>query len=213
MLRELADGADSARWTRFVDIYTPVLRYWLDCLRRGPLPSLTMAMYDDIVQETLVSMMKVFPTRRYDRNRARFRSFLSAILRKRAIDFLRQSGYAALNFMPDSEMEAVIESSLDASARTDASESEEFRELRLELWRLLIDRVFRESRFSGRSQAIFLRSVAGESDESLAREFGMERNAIYQTRFRIVKKLEEKARALSRGSKDIMDIIAALERE
>ena len=38
MLRELANGADSVRWTEFVDLYTPVLTYWLHLLRNGPMP-------------------------------------------------------------------------------------------------------------------------------------------------------------------------------
>ena len=211
MLRELAGGADSARWTEFVDLYTPVLVYWLNCLRNTKLPSLSPEMYDDIVQETLVSLMKLFPSGRYDRNRARFRTLLSSILRKRAVDCLRKSGYATLRFLPEEEMQCVLEAGLDA--RAEAAEREERRELRAELWRLIVERVFRESNYSGQTRAIFMRSVAGESMETLTREFGVERNAIYQIRTRIMKKLTEKARDLSRESSDILDMIDALEGE
>jgi DNA-binding CsgD family transcriptional regulator len=95
----------------------------------------------------------------------------------------------------------------------DPSEDDAGRRLRDDLWRLIVDRVFAESNFSGRSKAIFTRNVAGESLTDLAREFGMERNAAYQLKNRIMKKLTDKARALERESGDIIDMICALERE
>lgn len=211
MLRDLANGADSARWTEFVDLYTPVLVYWLNCLRNGPLPSLAPDMFDDIVQETMVSLMKLFPQRSYDRGKARFRTLLWTILRRRAMDFLSDSDRDVLRFMPEESIEGLQEiGRLDAP---DPSGDDAGRRLRDDLWRLIVDRVFAESNFSGRSKAIFTRHVAGESLTDLAREFGMDRNAAYQLKNRIMKKLTEKARALERESGDIIDMICALERE
>lgn len=210
MLRELAGGADSARWTDFVDLYKPVLVYWLNALRNGPLPMLSRDMYDDIVQETLVSLMKLFPSRRYEKDRARFRTLLSSVLRRRAVDCLRRRGDARLSFLPDEDMLLLLESrqlSTSANAANGTADSE----LRAELWRLIVDRVFRESNFSGQSRAVFMRSMAGESTDSIAVEFGLDRNTIYQIRNRIMAKLTQKARALSRESGDILGMIEALE--
>lgn len=212
MLRDLANGADSVRWTEFVDLYTPVLAYWLQCLRNGPLPSLSPDMFDDIIQETMVSLMKLFPQRRYDRDRARFRTLLQTILRKRALDCLEDSGNARLRFMPDEEMRFVREER--SVPGFDGNENdEESRQLRSELSRLIVDRVFRKSNFSGRSKAIFMRLAAGESVAVLSEEYGVDRNAIYQIKNRVVAKLTEKARELQRESGDILDMICALERE
>ena len=212
MLRELADGADSVRWTEFVDLYTPVLAYWLECLRKGPLPSLSPDMFDDIIQETMVSLMKLFPQRRYNKDRARFRTLLQSILRNRAIDCLADAGRASLRSLPEEKAD-VVRDGLGLPPFDGGDDGEEAERLRMELSRLLVDRVFRESNFSGRSKAIFLRLAAGEPASALAEEYGMERNAIYQLKNRVVAKLTEKARALQRESGDILDMICALERE
>lgn len=212
MLRALAEGADSVRWTEFVDLYTPVLIYWLQCLRKGPMPSLEPGMFDDIVQETMVSLMKVFPGRRYEKDRARFRTLLYTILRHRAADYLEALDRAHLRFMPEEGMR-VAEEEGRLPGFDDGDDGDEARQLRADLSRLLVERVFRESHFSGRTKAIFLRLLAGESPTGLAEEYGMERNAIDQLKSRVVAKLTEKARALQRESGDILDMICALERE
>ncbi|MBR0056600.1 MAG: sigma-70 family RNA polymerase sigma factor [Kiritimatiellae bacterium] len=197
MLRALAGGADSLRWTEFVDLYTPVLLFWLRCLKAGPLPSLSPDMFDDIVQETFVSLMKLFPRGGYDRERARFRTLLQTILRKRAIDCLMQSRRASLRFLPQETLERAEEAGrIPAFAGHD--DGDDARRLRADFARLLTDRVFRESNFSGQSKAIFLRLGAGESADALAAEYGLERNAIYQMKSRVVAKLTAKARAAAR---------------
>ena len=213
LLRDLAAGADAVRWTEFVEIYTPVLLAGLRWLRKGPLPWLAPEMYDDIVQETFVSLVKSFPTGAYRRDRARFRTFLSAILRKRAVDVLRKSHNHALRFLPSDQLQTVLDASPAAfpSPSADAPDSPETRELRARLWSLMVDRVFRESNFSGRSRAIFRRLAAGEPAEALAREYGLEKNAVYQLKARVMKALTAKARALARESGDLLDIVFALE--
>lgn len=215
LLRELATGADAARWTQFVELYGPVLRCWLKGLKARDLPWLEPAMFDDIVQETFVSLVKVFPNGGYRRDRARFRTFLHAILRKRAVDFLRKSGNHALRFLPGDRLQDVLDAAPDAFPLSPGGgdDGPERRELRSRLCSLMVERVFRESNFSGQSRAVFFRLAAGESPDALAREYGMERNAIYQMKSRVMKALAAKAQALSRGAVDLLDIVFALEGE
>lgn len=212
MLRELAAGADSARWTEFVDIYTPVLVYWLNCLRAGTLPSLMPDMYDDIIQETMVSMMKIFPKQNYDKNRARFRTLLWTVLRFRAIDYLIDSDRDLLRNITGDELDWMQGEGMLLTSE-EPPEDESRRKLRADLWRLIVERVFAESNFSGRSKAIFMRHAAGESLSALAAEFGMDPNAVYQVKSRIMAKLTEKARALERECGDILDMVRALEQK
>ena len=213
LLRDLATGADAARWTEFVELYTPILHYALHCLRQTSLPALSPEMFDDIVQETFVSLVKSFPTDGYRRDRARFRTFLSAILRKRAVDCLRKSRLQNLRFLPADQLQGLLDASPApvSAPPPDAPDSPENRELRSRLWSLMVDRVFRESNFSGRSRAIFRRLAAGESADALAREYGLEKNAVYQLKARVMKALTAKARALARESGDLLDIVFALE--
>ncbi len=214
LLRELATGADSVRWTEFVELYDPVLRYGLHCLRNKDMPWLAPSLFDDIVQETFVSLAKAFPAGVYRRDRARFRTFLSAVLRKRAVDCLRKARPQSLRFLPDDQLQAALDASSPAfpSPSADSPDAPETRELRARLWTLMVDRVFRDSNFSGRSRAIFQRLVAGEAPDTLAREYGLERNAVYQLKNRVMKALTAKARELARESGDLLDIVFALER-
>lgn len=215
LLRELATGADAARWTQFVKWYSPFLHCWLKGLKARDMPWLEPAMFDDIVQETFVSLVKIFPNGGYRRDRARFRTFLHAILRKRAVDFLRKSGNHALRFLPCDQLQGLLEASPDAfSLPLDGDDDgPERRELRSRLCSLMVERVFQESNFSGQSRAVFFRLMAGESPDALAREYGLEKNAIYQLKHRVMKALAAKAQTLSRGAVDLLDLVFALERE
>ncbi len=212
MLRALADDADSLRWTKFVDLYRPVLHFWLRRLKNGPLPSLSPDLFDDIIQETFVSLMKLFPRGGYHRECAHFRTLLQTILRRRAIDCLAERNSDVLRFLPQEEL---VSSSEDGSfpSLDGGDGGEEARQLRAEFIRLLIDSVFRDANFSGRSKAIFRRLAAGESIETLAAEYGLDRNAIYQLKNRIISRISSKAHALQRVSGDILDMICVLERQ
>ena len=73
-----------------------------------------------------------------------------------------------------------------------------------DLWQLLVRNVFSEGRFSGQSRSIFLRLASGQSTvRQLAEEFGLEENAIYQLKKRIMTRFEEKAAALRAGGREI----------
>jgi len=211
LLRDLAAGPDARRWTEFAALYAPVLRHWLHCLRQGPLPALEEDMFDDIVQETFVSLVKVFPDGGYRRDRARFRTFLSAVLRRRAVDALRRSGRRVLRVLPSGKVEALADAAADAFPAP-AADDPDGRELRARLWRFLVERVFRESRFSERSKRVFLRLAAGEPPSALAREFGLAENAVYQLKSRVLKALAAEARTLPREPADLFDLVAAFER-
>lgn len=57
---------------------------------------------------------------------------------------------------------------------------------------------------------IFLRNIAGESLTDLAEEYNIDRNALYQQKNRIIKKIKEKAKDLKVGVNDIFSIIDKL---
>lgn len=211
MLRQLASGADSERWADFVDLYTPILEYWLRILKRGPYPALSPDMFDDIMQETFVSLMKTLPQGGYEKSRARFRTLLQTILRHRAVDYLRKSDFAKLSFLPEEDLRKLSEADMGVpKAESSRQDDEDAAQLRSDLLRLVIDRVLREANYSGRTKAIFMRAAAGESATALAGEFGIDRNAVDQLKFRIMGKIAAKVKALQKESDDILDMICAL---
>ena len=83
-----------------------------------------------------------------------------------------------------------------------------------ELWRLLVRSVFAEGRFSAQSRSVFLRLASGQSTvRELAAEFGLEENAIYQLKKRVLTRFEEKAAALRAGGADLADLLEKLAAE
>ncbi len=87
LLDELAlDGQlDEAKWQRFDELYRPVVAAFV--VQRYP--ALADAS-DDIVQETMVRLVMTLRERKYAAGRARFRTYLGALVNNLAVDILRR---------------------------------------------------------------------------------------------------------------------------
>lgn len=73
LLDRLATGADAAAWSRFVDLYTPLLMGW--CQRLG----LEQADAADFTQDVFVIAIEQLPRFRYDPKQS-FRAWLKTVL-------------------------------------------------------------------------------------------------------------------------------------
>ena len=204
LLRNVAQGPDAERWPDFVARYKPVLDYYLGGMAAAD-PRLTRDLWDDIEQETFVALLTTLPDGRYEREKGPFHSWLRSVLKHKAQRVLERRGVVAE--IPDQDgVEALSTQESDAMADRLAALSE--------LWRLLVRSVFAEGRFSAQSRSIFLRLAAGQSTvRELADEFGLEENAIYQLKKRILTRFEEKAAALQAGGEDLADLLEKLARE
>lgn len=192
LLRDLENGAGATRWPDFESRYDPVLRRFLAILARTH-PLLDPDDCDDLVQETMLQLWKLFPKRAYDRSRGRFRDFLFGVTRLVATrgtsdEMARRTreGEAAARIS-----ETTADSSDDAALRAEARE----------LWRLVVDKVFAEGRWSDKAKAVYIRTERGEDIEKVAAEYGMTPNSVYQLRYRVSRRVEAALRALVRGKK------------
>ena len=172
---------------------------------RWPDPRLTRDLWDDIEQETFVALLTTLPEGRYDRAKGDFHSWLRGVLRHKAQRALERRGEIA-EVPSDDAPGAPSTEEDDAVADRLAALSE--------LWRLLVRSVFAEGRFSAQSRSIFLRLASGQSTvRGLAAEFGLEENAIYQLKKRVLTRFEEKAAALRAGGADLADLLEKLAAE
>ncbi|HTI52243.1 MAG TPA: sigma-70 family RNA polymerase sigma factor [Planctomycetaceae bacterium] len=73
LLLRLRQSSDQQAWERFVDLYTPLMYRW--ALQAGAQP----ADAADLVQDVLVSLLRVLPTFEYDRQKS-FRAWLRTVL-------------------------------------------------------------------------------------------------------------------------------------
>ena len=201
LLRNVSQGPDAERWPDFVARYKPVLEYYLAGMAKAD-PRLSRDLWDDIEQETFVALLTTLPEGRYDRAKGGFHSFLRGVLRHKAQRALERRG----------EVAGVPEDDASGALSTEEEDAVADRLAALaDLWQLLVRNVFSEGRFSGQSRSIFLRLASGQSTvRELAAEFGLEENAVYQLKKRVMTRFEEKAAALRAGGADLADLLEKL---
>ena len=89
LLRDVASDSQHARWSEFVERYRPMMEAYLH--ERFPRVDA-----DDMVQETLVALIKSMPAYRYvPEETGHFRNYLTGILRHRALHSIERAKYTA----------------------------------------------------------------------------------------------------------------------
>ena len=188
LLRDLEKGADAKRWPEFERAYDPVVRRFLAIVARTH-PLIDPKDCDDLVQQTMLTLWRLFPRRSYDRSRGRFRDFLFGVVCKVATK-------ATSRELQRREREAeALAGAADLAAGDRADEA--LRAEAEELWRLVVDRVFAAGRWSDKAKAVFVRTERGEPIEDVARAYGMSANAVHQLRHRAAARVEAELRRLA----------------
>ena len=137
---------------------------------------------DDIVQAVFADMARNMPTFRYDREKGRFRSYLSGLVHWRVKDKLKAARRNA------DMMAAFCE-----EANTEASSGGEDFEQR-EWQAAALEEALRRIRTDVRPEhyAAFVASaVEGQDTETVTRLYGLARDNLYQIRKRLTAKLRE----------------------
>lgn len=84
-LREAQSGIDDAAWARFVDMYGPVVHHIVRLIS----PGMQDADVDDAVQDVFVKLVATLQGGAYDPAKAKFRTYLSTLVRRLLIDRYR----------------------------------------------------------------------------------------------------------------------------
>ena len=177
LLKGLAAGNES-RWARFYRDYAPFLENVV--LRKCP--SLSYADAEDIVSETMIDIAKIMPTYQYDKaKKGAFHSFLAKIAQNKAVDLFRKKERDAAK-LERFAAEPIVISDEDWQRET----------FNMALRRVFADPTVRES-----SKIAFRRVVQqGEDVTIVARDLGLEPNAIYQIKSRMKERLSEEVRKI-----------------
>jgi RNA polymerase sigma-70 factor (ECF subfamily) len=86
LLQKLAvevTGGNEASWVRFFNLYTPAIRRFVEWNDHVHDP-------DDVVQEVYLKLVEIIRSGKYDADKARFRTFLSLLIRRQLITLYRQ---------------------------------------------------------------------------------------------------------------------------
>lgn len=158
---------------------------------------------DDVIQETLIELIRVFPIYHYSpKEKGHFHNYLTGILRHRA---LRMMGEEQRRAKLAEEMRRVKDNApyqnenvgKAACPHTTETEDEEWRHSLLEiaLQQLLTDESIHE-----RTRLVFAHvAVNGEKPDEVAAAFGITRNAVDQMKSRMMARLRELVAALEKA--------------
>ncbi len=169
-------------WEEFYRGYsTAVMRY---AMRLG----LDHARAEDVLQETMVVLMRLLPTFAYDRRRGRFRNFLLTITHRQALGILRRAKRRG---------EVPLQQTTECAAPEAPAP---------ELWEdaLLaqaVENMRRDPAMEPRTFAVFEAYVLQRRPVTeVAAEFGLTGNAVYLVKNRLLRQLRAEVARLRRDS-------------
>ena len=175
LLQDLANDSQHARWGEFVTRYRPMMEAFM----RERFPALDA---DDMIQETLIALIKALPTYRYSpEERGHFHNYLTGILRHRALAAISAGARRAER---EKEMDILAPKSMQAEDEDDS--------WRKSLLEIALQQVLADETIHQRTKQVFVRvAINGEKPEDVAAAFGLTRNAVDQMKARTLSKLKE----------------------
>lgn len=181
LLHRAHDVGDEAAWQELVVYYR---RFIAHVLRRMNVRSSDV---DDLTQQVLIKLSQSLP--KYDRSKARFRTWLSTIVRNTAINHFEKDSRnpsrpnaledteVAMHFERPAELEALIESEWATFIASTAMER-----VRLA--------------FRGRAVEVFELGLQGLSADEISERTGLSVSTIYTLRKRVKQRLYTEIRSL-----------------
>jgi len=179
LLIRVRNPADQAAWEEFVEIYRPVI------LRMAWKKGLQNADAEDLAQKVLLSVSKTIEQREHDPARAKFRTWLHRVVHNATLNALSR-GKPDRGTGDSAHLEL-----LQQQASHEGPDSDLLRlEYRREVFRWAARQVrpeFHEDTWN----AFWETAVEGRECDEVARELGKNRGAIYASRSRIMRRIQE----------------------
>ncbi|BCX49023.1 DNA-directed RNA polymerase sigma-70 factor [Haloferula helveola] len=183
LIRRACDPGDQRAWVEFVENYRRFICYILHEIGVG------RDEVDDLAQQILVRLTRDLPT--YDRSRARFRSWLGAVIRNAAFTHLRTLKRRSAHLSRYGEQ--LLAEGPDGAS----SELEEFIESE---WKTYVSSLAMErvrSVFQGQAMEVFEMGLDGRSADEISEATGLSISSVYTLRKRVKKRLYLEIRALT----------------
>ena len=174
VLKAVADTENEAAWSRLFDLYAGFI--FSMARHKGLKPEDA----DDIVQVVFADLARNLPTFKYDREKGRFRSYLTGLVNWRVMDRLKAS-------KRDAELKANFWEEAKAAGGDDDFSEREWQTAAMEeaLRRM-------KPSVSPEHYAAFVASaVEGQDTDVVTKLYGISRDNLYQIRKRLTAKLQE----------------------
>ena len=177
VLRAVADTGNEAAWNRLFNLYAGFV---FSIARRKGLNDTDA---DDMVQTVFADLARNLPTFKYDREKGRFRSYLTGLVNWRVMDRLKTL-----------KREAELKADFWEYARSAAVEGDDFADR--EWQSAATEEALRRMKPDVRPEhyAAFVASaIEGQDTETVMRLYGISRDNLYQIRNRLTARLREVA--------------------
>ena len=185
LLVRLKDIDDQAAWDRFYEFYSPLILGY--CKRRGCAPEMAY----DVLQEIMVTLMRIFPKFNYKPERGHFRTFLLKIVDHRMIDaFRREKWYQSLSSDTDLDWVERLE---DPGTNRPFEEWDKLWDCNL-LNRALVRIKKKVNSLTYRSFQMYV--LERNSADSIAIQLKINKNAVFQHKNRVIKMLQQEVNRL-----------------
>jgi RNA polymerase sigma-70 factor (ECF subfamily) len=197
LARLKAENAHDA-WREFYHLY------WGAILRYARRLGLNEHQAEEVLQETMVALMRILPAFVYDRRKGRFRNFLLTIVHRKSLAVQRRTRRGqALSFDhagPQGDDAAAVAGALMAPlADTEAAEAEQ--RWRESLFETALANVRADPAIGSRTFAVFAAYALEQRPiADVAAEFGLKENAIYQIKNRLVRRVRVEVARLARDA-------------
>jgi len=174
LLKDISGDANSARWSEFVARYRPMMEAYL----RERFPFVE---HDDVIQETLLTLVAKLPTYRYVPNETGyFHNYLTGVLRRKALRVCERDKRRC-------EVMAEYRQEPQASAADEERDEWNWRD---SIYEIALEQVLADETIQGRTKQMFVRTaVNGEKPDDVAESLGVNRNAVDQAKSRMIEKL------------------------
>jgi RNA polymerase sigma-70 factor, ECF subfamily len=178
LIERLRQPSPHADWTRFVELYTPLLLEWA---RRAGLQAQDAA---DLVQEVFVAALQELPRFSYDKNKS-FRGWLRTVARRKWAN--RQRSRKQLAEVQEAAL-ADVAGPADLEAYWDAEHHKRLTARALELM---------QAEFEPKTwKACWEFVVQSRPAADVAAELGLSENAVYLAKWRVTRRLRVELQGL-----------------
>lgn len=172
LLQRLRTPGDAKAWDRFVEVYTPLLFFWV---RRAGLQDCDAS---DVVQDVFAVLVRKLPDFEYDAGKG-FRKWLRTVTLNRCRDFFRKKA-ATLAQANAAALEAI-----EAPPDDEPFWETEYRQFLVRRLLELMQAEFQPSTW----QACWKSTVEGRSAADVARELNLTEGAVRAAKFRVLSRL------------------------
>ncbi|MEM7391268.1 MAG: sigma-70 family RNA polymerase sigma factor [Verrucomicrobiota bacterium] len=183
LIIRLRNPSAEADWEDFYQ------QYWRIIIRYAMKLGLAEDAAEDVLQETMMALLKTMPTFDYDPKKGRFLNFLLTITHRKAIGIMRKRSRESS--VPLDRAPLVTDET--AASAFEQMEQRWQQSVWEEAWQRFRDDISIEKTTIDVFQAYV---INGDPPDQVAQRFKMKTNAVYRVKNRVVKRLQREARHL-----------------